>query len=339
MGLLGTPATTVVVHRAPVPADPAVVTSTLDAIRARGSLRVGYLPDSLPYAFFNARGDLVGYDVELANRLAIELGVRLELVPVTRDDPSFNTMCDLVMSGVAVTTDRASQMLFSDLYLDETLGLLVPDHARDRFGSWAEADKSAPVTIGVPNVPYFVEGLRQLMPHAQFQPLRTVDEVFADNAAFDAVALPAERGSAWTLLHPDYSMVVPEGALIKVPLAYPIARRDAAFATFVNTWIELKRKDGTLDRLFKYLDSRAERRAETSAVGIRPRCAPLAEVTAAALRYGFATALFIGAASWFARVALSMATTASQTPTSATLTAANAGTVSSSRSPPKTTPA
>ena len=146
MGLLGTPATTVVVHRAPVPADPAVVTSTLDAIRARGSLRVGYLPDSLPYAFFNARGDLVGYDVELANRLAIELGVRLELVPVTRDDPSFNTMCDLVMSGVAVTTDRASQMLFSDSYLDETLGLLVPDHARDRFGSWAEADKSAPVT-------------------------------------------------------------------------------------------------------------------------------------------------------------------------------------------------
>ena len=77
------PATTVVVHRAPVPADPAAVTSTLDAIRARGSLRVGYLPDSLPYAFFNERGDLVGYDVELANRLAIELGVRLELVPVT----------------------------------------------------------------------------------------------------------------------------------------------------------------------------------------------------------------------------------------------------------------
>ena len=251
MGLLGTPAATVV-HRAPVPADLEVVTSTLDAIRARGSLRVGYLPDSLPYAFFNARGDLVGYDVELANRLAIELGVRLELVPVTRDDPSFNTMCDLVMSGVAVTTGRASQVLFSASYLDETLGLLVPDHARDRFSSWADADKSGPVTIGVPNVPYFVEGLRQLMPHAQFQPLRTVDEVFADNAAFDAVALPAERGSAWTLLHPDYSMVVPEGALIKVPLAYPIARRDAAFATFVNTWIELKRKDGTLDRLFRY---------------------------------------------------------------------------------------
>ena len=135
-------------------------------------------------------------------------------------------------------------------------------------------------------------------------------------------------------------MVVPEGALIKVPLAYPIARRDAAFATFVNTWIELKRKDGTLDRAVQVLDSRAERRAETSAVGVRPRCAPLAAVTRGrASRYDFATALFVGAASWFARVALSMATTASQTATSATLTAANAGTVIISRSPPNTMPA
>jgi hypothetical protein len=40
--------------------------------------------------------------------------------------------------------------------------------------------------------------------------------------------------------------------LVKVPLAYPVARRDAAFAAFINTWIDLKRKDGTIDREFKY---------------------------------------------------------------------------------------
>ena len=47
-------------------------------------------------------------------------------------------------------------------------------------------------------------------------------------------------------------MVVPEGALIKVPLAYPIGRHDEVLGAFINTWIELKRKDGTLDALFKY---------------------------------------------------------------------------------------
>jgi ABC-type amino acid transport substrate-binding protein len=39
---------------------------------------------------------------------------------------------------------------------------------------------------------------------------------------------------------------------VKIPLAYPIAGHDEAFAAFVNTWIELKRKDGTFDALFNY---------------------------------------------------------------------------------------
>jgi len=47
-------------------------------------------------------------------------------------------------------------------------------------------------------------------------------------------------------------VVVPEPGALKVPLAYPIARQDHRFGEFVNTWIELKRKDGTLDALFRY---------------------------------------------------------------------------------------
>ena len=48
----------------------------------RGVLRVGYFEDSLPYAFFNRRGELVGFDVEMALQLARDLGVTAELVPV-----------------------------------------------------------------------------------------------------------------------------------------------------------------------------------------------------------------------------------------------------------------
>ncbi len=47
-------------------------------------------------------------------------------------------------------------------------------------------------------------------------------------------------------------MVVPEPGVVKLPLAFPVGRRDQALATFVNTWIELKRRDGTLDALYKY---------------------------------------------------------------------------------------
>ena len=41
--------------------------------------------------------------------------------------------------------------------------------------------------------------------------------------AVAAIALPAERGSAWTLMYPQFSVVVPEPDIVKVPLAFPIA--------------------------------------------------------------------------------------------------------------------
>jgi hypothetical protein len=68
----------------------------------------------------------------------------------------------------------------------------------------------------------------------------------------DALMLTAERGSAWTLLHPERAVVVPRPGLVKVPLAYPIGRGDAGFAAFVDTWIDLKRKDGTIQALYDY---------------------------------------------------------------------------------------
>jgi len=37
-----------------------------------------------------------------------------------------------------------------------------------------------------------------------------------------------------------------------VPLAYIIAGRDEPMTSMVNTWIELKRKDDTIDELFAH---------------------------------------------------------------------------------------
>jgi ABC-type amino acid transport substrate-binding protein len=33
-------------------------------------------------------------------------------------------------------------------------------------------------------------------------------------------------------------------------MAYPVAWRDQEWAQFVNTWIDLKRRDGTIDALY-----------------------------------------------------------------------------------------
>ena len=96
-----------------------------------GVIRIGFNADRLPIAFLNARGDLVGFDIDMAHHLAHDLGVEIEFVPFET-----NTMAqqleadhfDLIMSGVAGSPSRYEQMLFTDSYLDGTPALVMKDH-------------------------------------------------------------------------------------------------------------------------------------------------------------------------------------------------------------------
>jgi Na+/H+-dicarboxylate symporter/ABC-type amino acid transport substrate-binding protein len=230
--------------------------SPLEDIKERRVMRVCYLSAAMPFAFFNQHGDLVGFDIELAHRLARELGVSLAFVPAVRTKlPGLlaDGYCDIAMSGVLVTTLRAGEMLFSESYLDETLALMVPDHRRDQFASWDAIRDLGAITILAPDVPYYLDKLRELAPRAVLR-IQSVDDPLLPilDPKVDAVWLPAERGSAWTLMFPQYSVVVPGPNPIRVPLAFPIGKRDERFASFVNTWIALKRRDGTLDAAYKH---------------------------------------------------------------------------------------
>ena len=68
------------------------------------------------------------------------------------------------MSGVVVTTGRAARMLFSQSYLDETLGLVVRDGDREAFSTWAAIRARPATTIAVPDVPYYIAKIRQSAP-------------------------------------------------------------------------------------------------------------------------------------------------------------------------------
>jgi Na+/H+-dicarboxylate symporter/ABC-type amino acid transport substrate-binding protein len=240
----------------PIPPLPAVTSSVLDRVHQRGVLRVGYFEDSLPYVFFNRRGELVGLDVEMGLELARDLGVASEFVIVDRrllDHGLDSAVCDLLMSGAPITTDRAMQVQFSTPYLDETVAFIVPDHLAAAFSEWSSVRAMGRLRLGVPRAPYFMRKIRDELHDVDIVPIDRMDDIFAaHDPPIDAAIATAERGSAYTLLHPEYSVAVPKPRPFKVPLAYIIAGRDAEMTSMVNTWIELKRKDGTIDELFAH---------------------------------------------------------------------------------------
>ena len=68
----------------------------------------------------------------------------------------------------------------------------------------------------------------------------------------DALVYGAEQGSAWTLVYPEFTVVVPRPIPLTAPVVFPLPLEERELTKFVNTWITLKKKDGTMNRLFAY---------------------------------------------------------------------------------------
>ena len=228
--------------------------NTIMNIKNRGVLRIGFLADCLPFAFKNEQGEALGYDIEMGYLLAAELKVQPEFYKITKQQIKelLNTgKLDIVMSGLAITTNRLTDYAFSNSYIDQTMAFLVKDFDRTNFQSKESIKNIDSLRIGCSS-PYFSEKFKIYLPNIEVIN-RSSPRAFLKGQQQDlnAFLVSAEAGSAWTIIFPSYSVVVPDNTLVKIPCGYPMPR-DISWIQFVNTWLELKSKDGTQRRLFKH---------------------------------------------------------------------------------------
>jgi polar amino acid transport system substrate-binding protein len=91
----------------------------LDEILENGVVKIAVPKDLPPFGSPDAQGKLEGYDIDVANILAKELGVRVELVPVTSVDriPALLTdRAHLVIANLGINPERAKSIAFSSPY-------------------------------------------------------------------------------------------------------------------------------------------------------------------------------------------------------------------------------
>ena len=106
----------------------AAADSALKHVLASGTLKVATCLSFTPFGFTNPQGQPDGYDVDIANELAKEMGVKLEIVDTTSSNriPNLQTnKVDVVFCNFTRTLERAKEISFTDPYVVATEGLLV----------------------------------------------------------------------------------------------------------------------------------------------------------------------------------------------------------------------
>ena len=101
--------------------------SVIEQIKARGSLIVG-LSTFVPWAMLDKSGELIGYEIDVAKKLAEDMGVEVEFVPTAWDGiiPALiSGRFDVIISGMSVTPQRNLTVNFTDPYAFSGLRIAV----------------------------------------------------------------------------------------------------------------------------------------------------------------------------------------------------------------------
>ncbi|GMR16915.1 MAG: cation:dicarboxylase symporter family transporter [Gammaproteobacteria bacterium] len=229
----------------------------LDIIRERGSLRVGYFSDNLPYAFINDKGTVVGLDMDIMHELARDLKITLELTHVKNKKEEiqmlFDGRLDITVGGIAITPERAVDMAFSHAYTNHTGGLMMTDAKRDKFSDMESINAMEKLNLAVLDSAYYKKSIAKIFPNATLTTIKTPREFFMNkHPDIDAFVFSAEAGSAWAMLFPAYSSVVPKGLKLKAPVGFGLPKGQFDFTQFINTWILLKKDNAQLDGIYDY---------------------------------------------------------------------------------------
>lgn len=118
----------------------------LSEIEEKGKIVVGTSADYPPYEFhkeINGVDTIVGFDIELAKKIAEDLGVELEIVDMSFDGllPALTgKKIDFIAAGMNPTEERKKAVDFSTVYYDTSQTMLVLEENKDLLTSIEDFD-------------------------------------------------------------------------------------------------------------------------------------------------------------------------------------------------------
>lgn len=228
---------------------------SLAEIRSSGVFRACYGEGNYPLSFFNDDGELVGFDIEMALRFSTRLGLSVEFLPLISDSNLTSGYCDAFFNSQGLVLHRSEVAAYTDPFDTITLSFIVPNHRRDDFMTWASVRAQGNINVAIPIFQSLEDEMSKRLPDASATRLGSLEEQYqyfeSGGEGADAFLDAAEEGAAWTVLYPNFAVVVPRPVL-QLPVAYSAAPDNHSLLQAMNNWLKIEKATGDIDEIYNY---------------------------------------------------------------------------------------
>lgn len=229
-----------------------------------GKLTVATSPDFAPYEFYAIGEDgtpkLAGFDMALAQYIADDLGLELEIVTVDFDgvlSELSTKSVDLGMAGLSPDPKRADIMDFSDLYYMGGQSLVTTKENAEKFSSFEDVNKPD-VSVGAQTGSIQMDLAQTNSPDADIVALPKVTDIISEllTGKMDAAYIETDVAVSYQKNYPELELVldVPyesEGSAIGV------CKGNEPLLNAVNASIAKALEDGTMEKFIAEANEQA----------------------------------------------------------------------------------
>lgn len=235
--------------RKSAPAQPEEKESLIDTIQKRGVLRVG-MSTFVPWAMQDKTGELIGFEIDVARRLASDIGVEVEFVPTKWSGiiPALLTgKFDVIIGGMGILPERNLKVNFTIPY--EYSGMSIVAHKGNAAGFDSLDDFNKPdVVIAARIGTTAADAAQKYMPEAEIRLFDDESQALQElkTGRAHAVVASAPLPAFEAIDNPDTLFLPIEGTFTKEPIGFAVKKGDYDTVNFFNSWITVVDAEGWL---------------------------------------------------------------------------------------------
>lgn len=230
-------------------------TGTLETVKKRGVLKVG-MDIFQPWAMKDKNGNLIGFEIDVAQRLAKDMGVEVEFVPTAWSGiiPALLTgKFDVIIGGMGITAKRALQVNFTIPYDHSGMSIVAHKTLAAGFDSFEDFN-SEDVEIAVKLGTTAAAAAKKFLPKAKLRMFDTEPQAFQElrNGKVHAVVGSAPRPAYEAVDYSDSLFLPIKGTFTREPIGFALRKGDHDTLAFFNSWITITSLEGWLQERHAY---------------------------------------------------------------------------------------